>query len=223
VFQESYTSPIGRSGVWVEHTVFVLDRWLRHRQGVYEFTDDPMCLFRLQRGQADCDLALADGTHIWRGDPVLNLHMWNEHIPPLGANGFCLAWARHLTRQVESSMYGIARHLMWSRALDDIVALRGDMRLGIAQQNEQLARIAGHYGFEPAGTEADSLGPGLFRRFAENVFICLLVLAANPARLRTDVLRRDHKLVYLSRSTLEKRYAPAAMLGCKQVGGRNTC
>ena len=116
-------------------------------------------------------------------------------------------------------MYGLARHLKWTRALDDIVALRGNMRLGTVEQSDQLAGIAARYGFEAAGADPEQVTAGTLTRFAENVFISLLVFATNPAALRLPVLRRYHKLVYLSRAALETRYAPAAMLGCKQAGG----
>ena len=220
--QHFSTSAI-QGGTWVEHAVFGLDRWLRQQQGVYEYSDDPLCMFRVQRGHADCDLRLSDGTVVRTGDPVLNLHFWNEHVPAIGPNGISIDWAREATHRVELSMYGLARHLKWTRALDDIVALRGDMRLGTAEQDAQLARLAARYGFEPAVLEDEQLGLGALKRFAENVFICMLVLASNPMALRAPVLRRSHKLVYLSRAALETRYAPAAMLRGKGAEGARKC
>lgn len=219
---EHSTSTFG-SAALVEQAVFGLDRWLRHRQGVYEFSDDPACLFRIQRGTAECSLDLSDGTPVRQDDPVLNLHLWNEHVPASGANGFNMSWAREMTRRVELSLSALARHLRQTRALDDVVALRGDMRLGTAQRNGQLARIAGRYGFEPVESTAEDLSAGNPKRLAENLFICLLVLATNPSALRAPVLRRGHKLVYLSRAVLDTRYAPATMLGCKRVGGTGIC
>ena len=209
-------------GAWVEHAVFGFDRWLRQRQGVYEYSDDPLCMFRVQRGQADCNVCLSDGTRVRKGDPVLNLHLWNEHVPAIGPKGISMNWAREMTRRVELSMCALARHLKWTRGLDDIVAIRGDMRLGTAQQSDQLARVASHYGFEPAGPGHAVFGPGMLKLLAENIFICFLVLATNPAALRFPVLRRSHKLVYLSRAALETRYAPAAMLGRRRVGSART-
>ena len=82
------------------------------------------------------------------------------------------------------------------------------MRLGTADRGSQLARMAARYGFEPACGALEGCGP--VHRLAENLFIMLLVLAANPAALRTPVLRRDHALVYLSRLALERRYAVTA-------------
>jgi len=180
-------------------------------------------MFRAQRGKADCELRLSDGTHVRPGDPVLNLHLWNEHVPAIGPHGIGMAWARETTRRVEVSMIALARHLKWTRGLSDIVAIRGDMRLGTADQDGQLGRLAAHYGFEPAGLGSEEFGLAALKRFAENIFICMLVLAANPAALRAPVLRRGHKLVYLSRAALETRYAPAAMLRCKGAEGARTC
>lgn len=179
-------------------------------------------MFRVQRGQADGELRLSDGTQLRPGAPVLNLHFWNEHVPVIGPNGITINWAREMTRRVELSMYALARHLKWTRGLDDIVAIRGDMRLGTAAQNGQLVRIAARYGFEPAASGQSVFGPATLKLLAENVFICLLVLATNPAALRAPVLRRSHKLVYLSRAALETRYAPAVMLGCRRLGDART-
>jgi hypothetical protein len=213
-FQPPTAASLGTaSGAWIEQAVFGLDRWLRQRQGVYEYSDDPLCVFRAQRGHADCELILRDGTHVRPGDPVLNLHLWNEHVPAMSSSSASMAWAREFTRRIDLSMRSLARHLRWNRSLDDVVALRGDMRLGTAEQSGQLARLAGRYGFEPAGANGFDIGIGTAQRLAQNVFICLLVLATNPVALRAPVLRRHHKLVYLSRAVLETRYAPAHRCG----------
>jgi hypothetical protein len=203
----------------IEQAVFGLDRWLRQRQGVCEYSDNPRCLFRIQPAAADGDLVLSDGTRIGRGADVLNLHLWNEHIPLMGAEGATLHWARALAQGIDLSLRELALHLRWTRALDGVVAVRADMRLGTAGQSAQLARIAAHYGFEPAfGTAEEQWA---VQRLAENMFIMLLVLATNPAALRSPVLRRDRTLVYLSRLALEQRYAVTA--GGRSRRGAKLC
>lgn len=194
--------------ILIEQAVFGLDRWLRQRQGVYEYSDSSRCLFRIQPAKADSEVRLGDGTYIAPDMLVLNLHLWNEHVPPMGADGATLQWARALAQGIDLSLRELALHLRWTRALDGVVALRADMRLGAAGQGAQLARIAARYGFEPTCGSLDE--PRLVYRLAENMFITLLVLATNPVALRSPVSRRDHTVVYLSRLALERRYAVTA-------------
>jgi hypothetical protein len=200
--QQSTNSPF--HSVWFEHAVFGLDRWLRQRQGVLEYTDNPRCLFRIQRACAEAPLVLGDQTRIASGDAVLNLHLWNEQFPTMGADGATMRWARAVADAIDLSLRELAQHLHRTRELDDVVAVRADMRLGTAERSSQLARISSRYGFEAASIAEEHGG---IHRLGENIFLVLLVLATNPVALRAPVLWRDHTLVYLSRSSLERRYA----------------
>jgi YkoP domain len=194
-----------RSGALLEHAVFGLDRWLRHQQGIQEYTNDPHCVFRINRSVAERDLSLSDGTAIGIGDALLNLHLWNEHIPPMQPAGATLAWARHMTRALDASLCELNRCLARQPEFDDIAALRADMHIATAAHNTQLIRIMAHYGFAPALRE-DAENSGPIHRLGENFLMFLLVLATNPIALRTDVFWRDHALVYLSRAALGRRY-----------------
>jgi hypothetical protein len=122
----------------------------------------------------------------------------------MGSDGPNMRWARAVAAGIDLSLRELAQHLRWTRDLDDVVALRADMRLGTTDQSSQLARISSRYGFEAACVTEDH---GAIHRFGENIFLVLLVLATNPVALRAPVLWRDHTLVYLSRSSLEQRYA----------------
>ena len=190
-------------GALLEHAVYGLDRWLRRRHGVYEYSANRVCLFRIERAEADQALTLSDGTRIRPGAPILNLHLWNEHMPPMPADGPTLAWARQAHRAVGASLRELARWLPRQADHADIAALRADMRLATVAQSQQLVRIVTRYGFESAAFRAET---GSLRQLGENILMYLLVLAANPAAIRTDVLWRDHALVYLSRAALERRY-----------------
>lgn len=189
-----------------EQWVFSLDRWLRRWHGVYEFTAHRECLFRAERCCAEETLRLCDGVRVRRGDPLLRLHLWNEHMPVMGPDGPTLAWARRASRAVETSLRELARHLTHSD-FDPVVAVCADMRLATARQSAQLARIVSRFGFE---AEKDSrIGrPGRLRLFGENILMVLLVLATNPIAFRAAVLRRDHARVIISRARLLRLYRP---------------
>ncbi|HZT26165.1 MAG TPA: hypothetical protein VFA57_10720 [Pseudolabrys sp.] len=194
----------GSGGALLENAIFGFDRWLQRRCGVFEYSSHPACLYRINHGEADATVTLSDGTHIRAGDPVLNLHLWNEHIPTMQPGDSTLAWARRAAKAADISARELAKWLAARRELDDIEALRADMRFATSAQTPQLTRIAMHLGFEPVNAPAGD--SHYLRQFGENLFMLLLVMAANPAALRSSVLWRDHALFYLSRRALERRY-----------------
>jgi hypothetical protein len=65
---------------------------LRSAQGVFEYWDDPDCLFRVQIAQAGHSIRLPD-RDIPAGAQVLMLHLWNEHTPRFPPDGASLAEA----------------------------------------------------------------------------------------------------------------------------------
>jgi hypothetical protein len=190
---------------YVEHAVFGLDRWLRQRHDVHEYSSDPVCVFRVNRAAAAQEVMLLDGTRIHRGDPILDLHLWNEHVLPMRRGGATLAWALQMNRAVQDSLRELAHCLAQRQEFSDISAVRADMRIGTAAQAGQLARIVARYGFEAAAGHATQT-PYAIHRFGESMLLFLLVLATNPPALRRDVFQRDHALFYLSRGTLDRRY-----------------
>lgn len=187
---------------WVDW-VMKLDGWLRRRQGIYEYTTHGRCLFRAERGRADRALTLADGTRLAAGDPILVLHLWNEHIPQLGLGGPTVAWARRVSRAALLSLRELARYLQQQQL--EVVAIRGDMQLGSARQAEQFARIVSRYGFE-AVDEGEADPEGRLHRIGKTILVLLLIAATNPVALRSALLRRFHRRVFISRTLLVRRY-----------------
>lgn len=190
-----------------EQWVFSLDRWLRRWHGVYEFSTHGDCVFRVERCLAEESLLLGDGVRVRRGDPLLKIHIWNEHVPTMGHAGPTLAWARRANRAVAISLRELARHVALCSDLDSVTAVCADMRLGPAKRTAQLARIVSRYGFE-AAQDSRAGRPGLLRLIGENILMVLLVLATNPIAFRAAVLRRDHTRVVMSRARLLRLYRP---------------
>jgi hypothetical protein len=193
---------------WFGQAVFGLDRWLRRRLNIIEYSSDENCLFRVQSGPAEEQVLLSDGTEVHPGDMVLGLHFWNEHMPAMDGNGVTLEWARQTSHALNVSFRELSRYLSLHPELDGIVAIRGDMRFGLGEEGAQLARLAAHFGFERAN--AFDVTPTM-HRVGENILTSLLARAANPNTKYRSILRRDRQLVYMSRRVLQMRY------------GRETC
>ncbi len=197
----------GLRAIHPEQWVFSLDRWLRRWHGVYEFTAHRDCLFRVERCVAEETLLLSDGVPVRRGDPLLKVHLWNEHMPAMGQDGPTVAWARRASRAIETSLRELARHVAQCDDLDAVVAVCADMRLATARQSAQLARIVSRFGFE-AAKNSRAGRPGLPRLIGENILMVLLVLATNPIAFRAAVLRRGHARAIMSRAKLLRLYRP---------------
>lgn len=193
-----------------------LDRRLRRYYGIYEYTTHRECMLRAERCCADERMVLSDGTRVQIGDALLRLHLWNEHVPPMGAHGPSMAWARRIERQMALSLAELARHLSQSAEGATVAGVCAQMRLASSHQGLQLSRILGRFGFEtvPRPPIEDTR---TLRRIGENILVVMLMLATNPISLRTGVLRRGCVRVAISRAALLRRYDncrhwPAAQL-----------
>jgi hypothetical protein len=193
---------------WLGTLVGALDDRLRRRHGVSEYTHSPDCIFRVQVVTSDDDLMLPDGTWVRAGDRVIKLHLCNEQVP-LSPAGPTLGWARRRSRAFEISLRELASFLSIRPEFDDATAICSHMSIAAAEQTRQVARVTQRFGLERAGApDALSFGERI-HRFGENVLVWMMVWARNPAALRSDSLRRDRTVVFLSRRTPERRYGPA--------------
>ena len=75
------------------------DRWLSRRYSVFEFSQQPDCLLRLQVAAARRELALP-GCRVRIGEPLLLLHLWNERLPALAAPEPGLGWGKAMQRRM---------------------------------------------------------------------------------------------------------------------------
>jgi hypothetical protein len=199
-----FSAKRGREEIWPASLIWSLDRWLRTRQGVYEYTADAECLFRIQRARAERAFSLSDGTQVRAGEPILTLHFWNEHIPAMGRRP-TLVWARRTLNALDHSLQGLADYLRARAEYNDVAAFFGDMCLGTAAQCEQLARIVARYGFERA-YRCEARNQAFLHPLGQSILVLLLALVTNRATLRTAILRRHRECLVLSRAMLECRY-----------------
>jgi hypothetical protein len=191
---------------WLEAMLAALDDRLRLRQGVFEYTRRPDCLFRIQFIVSNDDYVLSDGTYIRSGARVGNLHVWNEQFPCFSGKGPTLAWGRRVNRAFNISLRELSRFLDARRDFDDVMAICANMTFEPAERCDQLARFVARFGFERIEAASSRSFRQQIHWFGENILISMMVLARNAAALRADTLRRDRTLVFLSRRELRRRY-----------------
>ncbi len=82
--------------------VRLIDTMLRISGGVFEFTEDAECILRVALNRVNHTVNLGSEM-ILKGDLVLEIHAWNEHMPKIPKEGANLEWGLRLRRQVVRS------------------------------------------------------------------------------------------------------------------------
>jgi hypothetical protein len=190
----------------LEAMVTTLDDRLRLHQGVVEYTHRPDCLFRVQFITSNDDCVLSDGTCVYTGVRIANLHVWNERFPCFSGKGPTLGWARRVNHAINVSLRELSYFLDARRDLDDVIAISANMAFEPAERSDQLVRFAARFGFERITATSSRSFRQQMHWFGENILISMIVLTRNVAALRADTLRRDRTLVFLSRQELRRRY-----------------
>jgi hypothetical protein len=198
--QEPYSHP------WLADLLFAFDGRLQRRHAVFEYTGNPVCIFRVDIACSPERLALRDNTRLQRGERIARLHFWNEHVPPVPQDGATIAWARQMQHAIAISLQELACYLKSHPDLADIGVICADVPSGTRTQCDQLARIMARFGFEAIVHPERLPMAERLHRFGENVLISLIVFAQNASTLRRDTLRRVRVPIYLSRRTLDEKF-----------------
>lgn len=190
--------------LWAE-LVSWCDTILRSCYGIYEFTDDPACVFRVGLSRTRSALSLSDGTRIEAGDVVGVLHFWNEHLPRYTRRGPGLAWARAMHNHVVGSLRALAAYVEADSAWREVRALRAEAAL-YSRHRPRPHRVAQRYGFEQIATERSLLRQA--HDLGDDCLLWGLARAFNPAALARLPFRRDHRELWMSRTSLLRNYLP---------------
>jgi hypothetical protein len=206
VWDSAKRVPVPYSHPWLARAIFALDTRLRRSLAVIEYSAHPSCVFRLGIARSRRELTLRDGTHLQPGDRVVQLHFWNEHMPPVPPDGATIRWARGMQQSAVTSLGELALYLAAQPDLHDINVICADAPFGTLAQSQQVVRMMEYFGFEAsAAREPLSVGERV-HQFGENILISLTVFAQNAAALRLDTLRRVRVPIYLSRRTLDEKF-----------------
>lgn len=172
--------------------VRLLDRSLRRAQGVFEYWDDPDCMFRVSHGRAPHPISLPDG-EIPDGAKVLLLHFWNEHMPQIPPEGPDITMAIRGARMLKASFGALAREVQHNPRLTEVRAVGGAGVLIYPDAGPGAEKLLRRLGF--------SIFPyrhplGRFGEFWENLYTWGLIWTFNKVSLR------QRRLLRLSRSEL---------------------
>ncbi len=187
--------------------VYALDARLRRRLDIFEYSDQPDCVFRASvRAFPGPSHRCAEGRTVDAGDPVIELHLWTEHVPVIDQAASPIAWARAMSGAIDRSLRQLANRFSEDR-FASAVGLFADMSQASGEHEaEQLGRIMAHFGFEIVPVPEPSSVGGKLHRFGENILVSLLVLARNAKALRASTLRRVRLRAIMSRAVLLERY-----------------
>jgi hypothetical protein len=191
---------------WIGQAALLLDDVLRRSNRVNEYCTDPRCVFRMQLDRAEQDFVLADGTRVCHGDNIINLHLWNEHVPVIPPDGPTVAWGRRMSSCMNFSMCRLAAYLACRSEFDRVAGVRFKTAVATASRTGQLLRIMQHFGFEIMPDAAAISWRRKLHEFGENILALLLLTAVNPESARLSVLWRVRSQVLLSRKEFERRY-----------------
>jgi hypothetical protein len=192
----------------IRNLVCGLDAWLRRSQGMIEFSDDPTCIFRVARLPAEQDVRLPDGAWIRRGEPILDLHFWNERLPQASASQG-LGWGGRFGRRMLRSFGHLAHAIDADPRLSDAVAIRGRLAFAGARNREECQRFGRWFGLLTAEEERLTLGRRAHDA-AEDIWLVALTYTFNPGSLRGRSVVRRRDDLWMSRATLATRYGPPA-------------
>ncbi len=187
--------------------VFGLDRRLQSQSGVFCYSSDAKCIFRVSLTELQSPATLDWWTTLPQGAKVAELHLWNEQLPVLSEYGSQVAWALAFSRSLANSLRHLSAYLAEHPELDSVRAIRADMALGAPEMTERLLSLTARYGFTPCGEPFAN--PGFSRRLGENIWISMMVLARNASGFRLSLLRRARVPVFMRREVLDQRFKPA--------------
>jgi len=179
------------------------DCFLRWALGVFEFCTEPDCLLRVRRITLSRPLVL-DGITYPAGTPAIELHLWNEHLPPLPADGPTLRWAVQTQRRLKQSFQTLARQLPHDPRLADAPLIGGITVLPLAGAHAGGVRLFEQLGF----TILPYRNPlGRFGEFWENLYTWGIMWAFNaPTLAGRELLRLRRSEVWMTTAALLRRY-----------------
>jgi hypothetical protein len=178
-----------------------LDCVLRSFLGIREFTQDPRCVLRFSRAYSRSEVILPNGESVREGDPILELHFWNDR---LGMEFHHDRSRTALRSALRNSMALLAYQLRTDRHMGDIRAVHGVLARGSSRSHS----ISHPFGCT-VYVEQRPPTRGI-RDFFEDLLIHLLHWAFNPRGRAARSFRLCRADVWISARDLKERFGGSA-------------
>jgi hypothetical protein len=180
-----------------------LDRLLRRLTGVFEYWDDPDCMFRARLTRAPQGLHVPGG-RVPEGAVVLELHFWNEHMPRIPPGGITMAQAARGYRMLVRSLRELARRMAVEPRYAGVQAVGGATVLVVAGGTSSGEKLFERLGFRLTPYRSPL---GRFGEFWENFYTWLLMWAYNQVSLKgRHLLHLERTEVWMSADDFLDRY-----------------
>jgi hypothetical protein len=184
-----------------------IDSLLRKSQGVYEFTDDPDCILRIQVKRATHAVTIGR-ENILKGDVVLAVHAWNERMPKVPGEGPTLEWALSLRRQLIHSFRKVAQEMCQNHQYTHFQAICGESSLFSFTDHIGGTRMMQHLGFTVLPYHRPL---GRFGEFWENLFSWWMMWTYNDASLHSRAFwRMERTEIWMTAAEFIRRYGGQA-------------
>src|SRR5215468_7767054 len=91
--------------------VFTIDRQLQKNGGVFCYSSDPKCVFRIGFKRLADTVQLVNGFELPAGLAIVELHLWNDQLPILTHGVTPFAWGLRFSRDITYSLRLLSAYL----------------------------------------------------------------------------------------------------------------
>ncbi len=175
--------------------IIILDKIVSLCLGVKKFSNNPKCILRYRPLKIKEDILLPNGEVIKKNSYVIDLHLWNEHLPPIPRDGVDLSWGRKFYSLLINSFLELLDFLDNSK-WKDVEYMFGEIAFFFIDQ-ERIIKFLNKLGFMVIPKKEGRTHGEDFYRFLQNGYSWCLIYAYNK-----ESLKRKKDFFYVKRYNL---------------------
>lgn len=179
------------------------DDWLSRQYRIQVFTQDSLCVFRIQFSHVPHPLELPDGM-IASGAQALLIHWWNERASLIPPQGPTIAWALDTSQRMRHSLRLIAQYIQANSTCDKVRAVGGITAHVSLRKVDGGKAMLEHLGFSVIPYYRPL---GAFGEFWENFYTWWVMWTFNPVSIhRRSMFNLQRTEFWMSRQAFLERY-----------------